>query len=216
MNDLIKEKTPLAKLTNAELLEELLLTVQSEPRAQKNAAKLGDASMVNFVDDDWRTNEFDLTPKQQRFLDMVKEVSKRYTAQQSAPTSYAFGSAAIGRYYRDKMRSLKQEHMIVLVLNAQSGIIREKVVAKGDFSECHSSPRIIFKAALEAGGSSIVMLHNHPSGKCDPSPLDDKTTERVAACGKLLGIRLLDHIIVGDNYYSYAKNNDLALIANNG
>ena len=63
-----KEKTPLAMLTNAELLEELLLTVQSEPRAQKNAAKLGDASMVNFVDDDWRTNEFDLTPKQQRFL----------------------------------------------------------------------------------------------------------------------------------------------------
>ncbi len=99
MNDLIKETTPLAKLTNAELLEELLLTVQSEPRAQKNTAKLGDASMVNFVDDEWRTKEFDLTPKQQRFLDVVKEVSKRYTAQQSAPTSFAYGSETIGRYY---------------------------------------------------------------------------------------------------------------------
>lgn len=92
MNDLIKEKTPLAKLTNAKLLEELLLTVQSEPRAQKNAAKLGNASMVNFIDDDWRTDEFDLTPKQQRFLDMVREVSKRYIALQSAPTSFAYGS----------------------------------------------------------------------------------------------------------------------------
>ncbi|MDC2828932.1 JAB domain-containing protein [Limosilactobacillus mucosae] len=215
MNDLIKEKTPLAKLTNAELLEELLLTVQSEPRAQKNAAKLGDASMVNFVDDDWRTNEFDLTPKQQRFLDMVKEVSKRYTAQQSAPTSYAYGSETIGRYYSRKLRSLKQEHLIVLALDTKLGIIRETVVAKGDFSECTSSPRIIFKAALEAGGSSIILLHNHPSGNCEPSPADDKTTERVAACGKILGISLLDHIVVGDDYYSYAENDNCALVANN-
>ncbi len=68
MINLLEDQTPLSSLTNTELLEELLLTVQSEPRAQKNAAKLGDASMVNFVDDDWRTNEFDLTPKQQRFL----------------------------------------------------------------------------------------------------------------------------------------------------
>ncbi|MDY5445394.1 MAG: JAB domain-containing protein [Lactobacillus amylovorus] len=216
MNDLIKEKTPLANLTNAELLEELLLTVQSEPRAQKNAAKLGDASMVNFVDDDWRTNEFDLTPKQQRFLDMVKEVSKRYTAQQSAPTSFAYGSETIGRYYSRKLRSLKQEHLIVLVLDTKLGIIRETVVAKGDFSECTSSPRIIFKAALEAGGSSIILLHNHPSGNCEPSPADDKTTERVAKCGKILGISLLDHIVVGDECYSYAENNNFALIANNG
>ncbi|MFR0595463.1 JAB domain-containing protein [Limosilactobacillus mucosae] len=215
MNDLIKEKTPLANLTNAELLEELLLTVQSEPRAQKNAAKLGDASIVNFVDDDWRTNEFDLTPKQQRFLDMVKEVSKRYTAQQSAPTSYAYGSETIGRYYSRKLRSLKQEHLIVLALDTKLGIIRETVVAKGDFSECTSSPRIIFKAALEAGGSSIILLHNHPSGNCEPSPADDKTTERVAACGKILGISLLDHIVVGDDYYSYAENDNCALVANN-
>ena len=215
MNNLIKEKTPLAKLTNAELLEELLLTVQSEPRAQKNAAKLGDASMVNFVDDDWRTSEFDLTPKQQRFLDMVKEVSKRYTAQQSAPTSFAYGSETIGRYYSRKLRSLKQEHLIVLVLDTKLGIIRETVVAKGDFSECTSSPRIIFKAALEAGGSSIILLHNHPSGNCEPSPADDKTTERVAACGKILGISLLDHIVVGDDYYSYAENDNCALVANN-
>lgn len=216
MINLLEDQTPLSSLTNTELLEELLLTVQSEPRAQKNAAKLGDASIVNFVDDDWRTKEFDLTPKQQHFLDMVKEVSKRYTAQQSAPKSYTPGYDATGRYYIDKMRSLKQEHLVVVVLNAQSGIIREKVVAKGDFSDCTSSPRIIFKAALEAGGSNILLVHNHPSGDCKPSLADDKTTERVAACGKLLGIRLLDHIIVGDNYYSYAKNNDLALIANNG
>lgn len=210
------EQTPLSNLTNTQLLEELLLTVQSEPRAQKNAAKLGDASIVNFVDDDWRTKEFDLTPKQQHFLDMVKEISKRYTAQQSAPKSYAPGSDAIGRYYIDKMKSLKQEHLVVVVLNTQLGIIREKVVAKGDFSECTSSPRIIFKAALEAGGSSILLIHNHPSGDCSPSPADDKTTERVAACGKLLGINLLDHLIVGDDYYSYAETNNLALIANNG
>lgn len=209
------EQTPLSNLTNTQLLEELLLTVQSEPRAQKNAAKLGDASMVNFVDDDWRMNEFDLTPKQQRFLDIVKEVSKRYTAQQSAPTSFAYGSETIGRYYSRKLRSLKQEHLIVLVLDTKLGIIRETVVAKGDFSECTSSPRIIFKAALEAGGSSIILLHNHPSGNCEPSPADDKTTERVAKCGKILGISLLDHIVVGDDYYSYAETNNLALIANN-
>lgn len=214
MMDLL-EQTPLSNLTNTQLLEELLLTVQSEPRAQKNAAKLGDASMVNFVDDDWRMNEFDLTPKQQRFLDIVKEVSKRYTAQQSAPTSFAYGSETIGRYYSRKLRSLKQEHLIVLVLDTKLGIIRETVVAKGDFSECTSSPRIIFKAALEAGGSSIILLHNHPSGNCEPSPADDKTTERVAKCGKILGISLLDHIVVGDDYYSYAETNNLALIANN-
>lgn len=103
----------------------------------------------------------------------------------------------------------------MLVLDTKLGIIRETVVAKGDFSECTSSPRIIFKAALEAGGSSIILLHNHPSGNCEPSPADDKTTERVAACGKILGISLLDHIVVGDDYYSYAENDNCALVANN-
>ncbi len=215
MINLLEDQTPLSSLTNTELLEELLLTVQSEPRAQKNAEKLGDASIANFIDDDWRMKEFELTPKQQRFLDVVKEVSKRYTAQQSAPTSFAYGSETIGRYYSRKLRSLKQEHLIVLVLDTRLGIIRETVVAKGDFSECTSSPRIIFKAALEAGGSSIILLHNHPSGNCEPSPADDKTTERVAACGKILGISLLDHIVVGDDYYSYAENDNCALVANN-
>ncbi len=103
----------------------------------------------------------------------------------------------------------------MLVLDTKLGIVRETVVAKGDFSECTSSPRIIFKAALEAGGSSIILLHNHPSGNCEPSPADDKTTERVAACGKILGISLLDHIVVGDDYYSYAEHDNFALVANN-
>ncbi|MBQ7447980.1 MAG: JAB domain-containing protein, partial [Eubacterium sp.] len=75
------------------------------------------------------------------------------------------------------------------------------------------SPAEIFRRALIRGAASIVLLHNHPSGVPTPSQEDMEVTKRVAACGEMLGIPLMDHIIIGDNrYYSFSEMDHIRTI----
>ena len=84
------------------------------------------------------------------------------------------------------------------------------VVTKGLADKTIAHPREVFKNVIRNSGISIVIVHNHPSGNTDPSDADISMTERINEAGKLLGIRLLDHIIIStDGYYSFREHGDL-------
>nr|WP_313120027.1 JAB domain-containing protein [Proteiniclasticum ruminis] len=71
-------------------------------------------------------------------------------------------------------------------------------------------PREVFKAAVLSNAASIILFHNHPSGDPAPSSEDQTATERIRDCGRLMGIDLLDHIIIGENtYYSMREKGDI-------
>ena len=70
-------------------------------------------------------------------------------------------------------------------------------------------PRDIFKEAYLLNASSVICMHNHPSGEVYPSEEDERLTERLKYVGNVLGIDVLDHIIIGDGYYSFLENNKM-------
>jgi len=98
-----------------------------------------------------------------------------------------------------------REQMTVVYLGTKNQPLGKSIVSVGSLNNSIIHPREVFKGALLSNACSIVLVHNHPSGDCTPSLEDDVITERIKAAGQLLGIKLLDHVIVGpdDCYYSY-------------
>jgi DNA repair protein RadC len=111
------------------------------------------------------------------------------------------------------MRDLTQEEFRVLHLNTQHAVTSEIVVTRGilDTSVVHA--REVFRAAIAESAAALMLVHNHPSGDPTPSPDDHEVTRRLAEAGRLLGIPVLDHIIIGDaRYVSFVEAGLLARV----
>ena len=104
------------------------------------------------------------------------------------------------------LSDLKQEKFMVLILDTKNKIIREEVVSVGTLDSALIHPREIFKSAIKESANAIIVVHNHPSGDCSPSEEDIKITSKISAAGETLGIKMLDHVIVGfENYWSWQE-----------
>lgn len=99
-------------------------------------------------------------------------------------------------YLRD-MRELPKEHLRGLYLNNHYRLIHDEVISIGSVSASIIHPREVFRPALEFAASTVIIAHNHPSGNLKPSPDDITITEQLVAAGKVVGVHLLDHLIVG-------------------
>lgn len=98
----------------------------------------------------------------------------------------------------------------IITLNTKNQIAGVHVISRGSLNQAVVHPREVFKAALLNNAASIVCFHNHPSGIPDPSHEDIKLTERLIEAGKILGIEVLDHVIIGDlNDYSMKARGDM-------
>ena len=107
---------------------------------------------------------------------------------------------------------LKQEQFYCLYFNNKQELIERKLLFMGTINGSITHPREVFKEAYKLSASSIVCMHNHPSNDIRPSREDIRFTESLVEIGKIQGIPVIDHIIVGDdNYYSFYDNNILNL-----
>lgn len=104
-------------------------------------------------------------------------------------------------YVMDRMRHLKKEHFLTLHLDTKHRVIAEEIVSIGCLDASIVHPREIFKAALKRSASAILCMHNHPSGDPTPSPEDIAVTRRLCEAGRLLGVDVLDHIVIGDGNF---------------
>ncbi|WP_292377917.1 RadC family protein [Methanosarcina sp. UBA289] len=105
-----------------------------------------------------------------------------------------------------KMREQKKEKFITLCLDTKNQILKEEVVSIGSLNASIVHPREVFKSALMESSASVIMVHNHPSGDPSPSREDIMVTKKIVEGGKLLGIDVLDHIIIGDGRYVSLKD----------
>jgi len=116
-------------------------------------------------------------------------------------------SSSIFEYYQNILSDKKQEHFYCVYLNTKNQIIKDKLLFVGTINESLVHPREIFKEAYLLSASSIICIHNHPTGNVEPSKNDIIITKQLKEVGNLLGINVLDHIIIGkDNYYSFMDN----------
>ena len=114
-------------------------------------------------------------------------------------------SADIATFLRANLKDLSHEVFMAIYLNKSNKILNYKIISSGGLTGTVADPRMILKAALEEGATSIVLCHNHPSGNLKPSVADEMLTRKIKDGAALIDIRLVDHIIVSnEGYYSFA------------
>lgn len=119
---------------------------------------------------------------------------------------YAIRSPEDGaNYVMEEMRFLTQEHFVCLYLNTKNQVLHKQTLFIGSLNASIVHPREVFKEAFRRSAASIICIHNHPSGDPGPSREDIDVTKRLAECGKILGIELLDHLIIGEKKFVSLK-----------
>ena len=111
-----------------------------------------------------------------------------------------------------ELRNCDRETFCALHLNAKGKPLSMSVVSVGSLNSTLVHPREVFKASILSNAAAVIFMHNHPSGDLTPSEDDKRTTKKLEKAGKILGIRVVDHIIVGENkenYYSFHANDIL-------
>lgn len=103
--------------------------------------------------------------------------------------------------YLSELRHLPKEHLRGLYLNTHHRLIHDEVISIGTINSNLIHPREVFKPAIEYGAAALILAHNHPSGIVTPSQADIDITNHVIAAGKIVGIPLVDHVIIGKDSY---------------
>lgn len=104
------------------------------------------------------------------------------------------------------LKPKRKEYFVVLTLDGANQLIKKHVISIGTTNKTLTSPRDVFYPAIQDMATAIIVVHNHPSGKCEPSREDYDVTKRLVESGKILGIQVLDHIIIANDYYSFNAN----------
>jgi DNA repair protein RadC len=113
--------------------------------------------------------------------------------------------------FHARMRDLRKERFVSVLLDARGRVLREDLVSEGTLTASLVHPREVFAPAIRESACSLLLVHNHPSGDPEPSPEDHALTQRLAAVGEIVGIRVLDHVVIGDGrYVSFLERGALA------
>ena len=131
----------------------------------------------------------------------VAELAKRMAMQTREERQEFKNPESIAREYMPRMRHLKKEEVLLLLLDGRLRRIADKRMATGTVNAAFLDTREIMAEALRYEAVYFVVLHNHPSGCAQPSKEDIAATKRLKQAGELIGIPLKDHIIIGDNTY---------------
>lgn len=136
----------------------------------------------------------------------IVELSKRMARTEAKKRLDFCSPQSIAEYYMEDFRHDTREKLMVVMLDTKLRKISDEVISTGTVNASIVSPREIFVSALKAEAVYIVLIHNHPSGDATPSQNDIEATRRILAAGKLIGIQLMDHLIIGDNTYISLKS----------
>lgn len=136
----------------------------------------------------------------------VLELSKRIATSDGIVHHVIKSASDVSTLMMEEMRYLKKEIFKALLLDTKNQVIKIVDVSVGSLNSSIVHPREVFSEAIKCGCNSIVFVHNHPSGDPNPSTEDIKTTQRLEEAGDILGIRVLDHIIIGDKKYISFKD----------
>lgn len=218
INDMPQNERPMEKLllngpeslSNAELLAILLRTgTKSE-----NVISLSNRvlSEVNGLDGLLNVSYSDITKikgikdtKACQIFSLI-ELCNRFRTLKAQRNSFSITNPQkIGELLLNEMRNLTQETLKLIMLDTKNNIISTKDIFKGTLNSSIVHPREIFSEAVKKSSASIIICHNHPSGDPTPSKEDINITIRLNECGRLMGIQLLDHIIIGSNSFISLK-----------
>jgi len=202
-------------LTNSELLAILLRTgikgASAIDLARRIIEKFGAFRNMSHTDiREWKSFK-GLGPAKIAQIKAALEIGRRFREDEVLSTKQKIASAQdVVNIILPHVRDLKTEVSKVVCLDSDNKIIDISDAATGTVNQAMPIIREIFHTALQKYAAAIICVHNHPSGNTAPSPQDKKFTQELSAAGKLMGIKILDHIIIGgDSFYSFANEGTL-------
>jgi DNA repair protein RadC len=140
-------------------------------------------------------------------LRSISELARRLSSRQARKRFSVQDPSTVAAIYMEEMRHRKQEVIKAVYLTIKNEILTDRTISIGTIDRAIVAPREVFMPALEKGGVHIILIHNHPSGDPRPSENDIQMTTRLVACGQLLELPILDHIVIGDGtYYSMREH----------
>lgn len=137
------------------------------------------------------------------------ELAKRINKKKEKPRVKYTNPKVIYENSKYLFEGLLQEHFYCLYLNTKKELIERKLLFMGTLNKSIVHPREIFKNAYLLSASSIICVHNHPSGDSTPSKDDIILTNSLVDIGKIQGVQIIDHIIIGNDYYSFYENGNI-------
>lgn len=137
------------------------------------------------------------------------ELGKRVYYEKNVSKIKMNSADKIYNYMKEIVNNKNQEYFYALYLDSKKNLIEKKLLFIGTINKSIVHPREVFKYAYLLSASSIICVHNHPSGDSLPSKEDFIITKHLVEIGKLQGINIIDHIIIGKNYYSFYENGDI-------
>ena len=146
----------------------------------------------------------DLTKAQLLNLQAVIEFSRR-VLDRGMGTEPSITSPADVLPELRHIRDLKQEHFVVIFLNARNQIIKTETISIGSLNASFVHPREVFAPAVGISAASVILGHNHPSGDVTPSREDIELTRRMVQAGEIMGIEVVDHLIIGSDRFISMK-----------
>ncbi len=144
----------------------------------------------------------EITDLQKQKLKAVFDISIRISKEDIGIKNIITNPADVAKLLKEEMRHLKKEEFRIVLLDTKNQIINIKTISIGSLNSSIVHPREVFKDAILASSASVILVHNHPSGNSSPSSEDINITKRLMKSGELLGISVLDHIIIGNDYFS--------------
>ena len=206
-------------ISDSELVAVILRTGRRGERSVDMARRIllagdrdGDASSLDLLSLDDLKNIEGVGRVKAIQVKCAAELGRRIAAGNKRKVLDIFDTRSLAEYYCCKMGHLDKETVMVLHADSKGRIFSEEQLSVGTVDCSLVSPREIFISALAKKSVNIFLLHNHPSGDPTPSKDDHIITDRVAKAGKLIGIRLLDHVIIGGR--SYVSFNEMGFLNN--
>ncbi|MFC2032988.1 DNA repair protein RadC [Chloroflexota bacterium] len=136
---------------------------------------------------------------------LVQEVAREFLKAKILDKPFYKSAQEVFDYLYHSMRDLKKEVFKVIYLNSQNQIIETATLFKGTVNSSAVSLREVTEGAIKHSAVSLIFAHNHPSGNSEPSTHDKQLTRELVYCGEIMQIKIVDHLVIGDNcYYSFA------------
>ena len=203
----------LVKNSNAELLAILLRTGTKNESAIDIAYKLlKHQEGIGFILEN-KAEELSsihgIGPAKAAQLKAAVELGRRLATQTYKKEIFIRCSKDASNIVMEDMRYLKKEYMKAILLNIKCGLVGIEEISVGSINSSIVHPREVFVPAIKRSCASVILVHNHPSGDPTPSQEDINITKRLVEGGKILGIEVVDHIIIGDGKYVSLKDKGL-------
>jgi DNA repair protein RadC len=162
--------------------------------------KLADASCVELQ------RVKGVGPAKATCIKAALELSNRFQARELESLTRFTSPSQVFEHLDYEFRDRRKEYFMALLLDGKNRIIKRVQISEGSLNQSVVHPREVFNVAVRESAAALILLHNHPTGDPAPSPEDLEVTRRLCEAGELMGIKVLDHIIIGDGaFYSFSE-----------